>query len=468
MVVDTGEPDPTETGVATTGPGRLVASGGFDGMPSPEGARAIAEALREAGAGEAGVTYRLHDWLLSRQRYWGTPIPIVHCDGCGLVPVPDAELPVRLPESGYRLRPEHGQSPLASATDWVAVPCPRCGGPARRDTDTMDTFVDSSWYFLRYPNPSYVDGPVDPAGVARWLPVDEYVGGREHATGHLLHARFMTKALQDLGLVDFAEPFRRLTNQGQVIMAGKAMSKSLGNLVDLQDQIARYGPDAVRVTMIFAGPPEEDIDWAAVSPVGALKWLARLWRLSGDLEPLTRSESDARAQSDASAASGDFDLRRGVHRLIAAATEAMDVRRFNVAVARLMELTNVLRRALDGTCGPADPAVREGLEALVRMVSCFAPFTAEECWQRLGHQPSVALRPWPLAEPELICQEAVICAVQVDGKLRDRVEVPAEISDDELAELAVGLARVRSALGGAGIAKVIARAPRIVNVVPAR
>ena len=213
----------------------------------------------------------LHDWLVSRQRYWGTPIPIVHCVHCGPVPVPDEELPVRLPESGYLLRSGDGRSPLASCGSWVRVECPRCGGPAERDTDTMDTFVDSSWYFLRQPNPEYTTGPFDPDAVARWLPVHEYFGGREHATGHLVYARFITKALYDMGLVPFTEPFRRLTNQGQVVMNGKAMSKSRGNLVELADQIERYGPDAVRVTMVFAGPPEDDIDWADVSPAGAVK-----------------------------------------------------------------------------------------------------------------------------------------------------------------------------------------------------
>jgi leucyl-tRNA synthetase len=232
-VLDTGEPDPAESGVATTADGTLINSGRFDGLSKQEAIAAVTAELVECGAGEAAVNYRLRDWLLSRQRYWGTPIPIVHCSSCGEVPVPDDQLPVRLPESGYELRPESGVSPLASAAEWARVSCPRCGGEAERDTDTMDTFVDSSWYFLRYPNPDYTDGPFDPEGVRRWLPVDEYVGGKEHATGHLMYARFITKVLYDLGMVDFVEPFTRLTNQGQVVMDGKAMSKSLGNLVNL-------------------------------------------------------------------------------------------------------------------------------------------------------------------------------------------------------------------------------------------
>jgi leucyl-tRNA synthetase len=409
--------------------------------------------LRE-WTGETAVTYRLRDWLLSRQRYWGTPIPIIHCEQCGLVPVPDDQLPLRLPESGYQLRPGDGRSPLETATDWVHVACPTCGGAARRDTDTMDTFVDSSWYFLRYPNPSYEHGPFDPVGIARWLPVDEYIGGREHATGHLLYARFMTKALHDLGLLPFTEPFTRLTNQGQVIMNGKAMSKTLGNLVNLQDQIALYGPDAVRVTMVFAGPPEDDIDWADVSPTGAVKWLNRLWRLTGDVGPI-------------SAGVADFDVRRGVHRLIAAATAAMDAHRLNVAVSRLMELTSLLRKAIDGPVGPSDPAVREGAEALVRMASCFAPFTAEEGWQRLGHRPSVAAVPWPVADPTLLIEDEVTCVVQIDGKVRDRLTVPASISAADLEALVVGSSRVATALGARDVVRVVVRPPALVNLVTA-
>ncbi|HZM76228.1 MAG TPA: leucine--tRNA ligase [Candidatus Limnocylindrales bacterium] len=421
--------------------GRLINSGPFDGLSEVDGSRAIIDRLGEIGAGEEAVTYRLRDWLLSRQRYWGTPIPIVHCDGCGLVPVPDNQLPVRLPESGYELRPEGGLSPLESAREWVKVDCPKCGNHnARRDTDTMDTFVDSSWYFLRYPNPHYEDGPFDPAGVARWLPVDEYIGGKEHATGHLMYARFMTKALYDLGMVPFVEPFTRLTNQGQVIMNGKAMSKTLGNLVNLQEQMALYGPDAVRVTMLFAGPPEDDIDWAEVSPTGSVKWLSRVSRLAADLPGHGLEEPDPQ-------------VRRGIHRLIADCTAAIEGKRFNVAIAALMKLTNLLRKA--------DPAPREGVDALVRMVSCFAPFTAGEAWRRLGHEDPVAAARWPDADPALLVEEAVTCVVQVNGKVRDRLEVPPGISEDELRELVLALPRFR----GAGIRKVIVRPPQLVSLV---
>jgi leucyl-tRNA synthetase len=454
-VIDTGQPDPRETGRATDGDGRLVHSGPYDGLTTAEGAEAITARLAADGAGEAAVTYRWRDWLVSRQRYWGTPIPIVHCGACGLVPVPDDQLPITLPTSGYQLRPGDGKSPLDSAEAWVPVDCPRCGEPARRDTDTMDTFVDSSWYFLRYPNPHYTEGPFDPNGVARWLPVGEYIGGREHATGHLMYARWMTKALHDLGMLPFTEPFAKLTNQGQVIMNGRAMSKTLGNLVNLQDQIARYGPDGVRVTLIFSGPPEDDIDWADVSPTGSVKWLARVWRLSGELpRPAPGSP--------------DVAVRRVVHRLIADATAAMETRRLNVAIARLMELTNVLRRAVDGQPGPADPAVREGAEALVRMLSCFAPFTAEEAWQRLGHEPSVSVTPWPVADPQLLVDDTATCVVQINGKVRGRLEVPVDVTENDLRELALGAEKVRAALGDATVDRVIIRAPKLVNFVTTR
>jgi leucyl-tRNA synthetase len=454
-VVDTGEADPARTGVATTGDGVLVNSGAFDGLGRDEAIGAVTAELQRRGAGEAAVRYRLRDWLVSRQRYWGTPIPIVHCPDCGPVGVPDDQLPVRLPETGYHLRPDDGVSPLASAADWVAVDCPACGRPARRDTDTMDTFVDSSWYYLRYPNPDYADGPFDPAGIRRWLPVDEYIGGVEHATGHLIYARFVTKVLHDLGLLGFTEPFTRLTTQGQVVMGGRAMSKSLGNLVSLAEQVATYGPDAVRVTMIFAGPPEEDIDWADVSPTGSVKWLARLWRLCGDVGPTATGP-------------GDTDVRRRVHRLISETTTLMESKRLNVAVARLMALTSILRGAVDTGPGPADPAVREGAEALVRMLSCFAPFTAEECWERLGHPPSVVQHGWPEADEALIAEDTVTCVVQVAGKVRDRIPVSRGIGADELRGLALRSDRVRAALDGAGVAKAIVRPPGLVNVVPAR
>jgi len=409
-----------------------------------------------APAGRPAVTYRLRDWLISRQRYWGCPIPIIHCGSCGEVPVPDGELPVELPDlRGADLAPR-GVSPLAAAADWATVDCPGCGAPARRDTDTMDTFVDSSWYFLRYCSPDYPDGPFDPEQVRRWLPVDQYVGGAEHATGHLLFARFVTKVLNDLGLVDFSEPFTRLLNQGQVINQGASMSKSLGNGVDLAEQLDTYGVDAVRLALAFAGPPSEDIDWSDVSPAGARRFLQRAWRLAGAVA----------APPGADPAAGAAGLRRVTHRTIVEVTGCVEEYRFNVAVARLMSLAGAVRRAVDGGCGPADPAVREAVEALAVMLSLVAPYTAEEMWRRLGHPPTVALAGWPAADPALAAATSVTCVVQVAGRLRDRFPVPPEVSEADLRRRALASPRVHAALAGRPVRQVIVRPPRLVNVVP--
>jgi leucyl-tRNA synthetase len=458
-VIDTGEPDPAETGVATAGAGVVVNSGPYDGLCKVAAIEAITADLAASGRGQAAVTFRLRDWLLSRQRYWGAPIPIVHCPSCGEVAVPDAELPVRLPESGYSLRPEGGLSPLESATEWVAVACPSCGGEARRDTDTMDTFVDSSWYFLRYPSAGNDAAPFDREQLRRWAPVDQYVGGVEHAILHCLYARFITKVLCDLGYVEFTEPFTALINQGNVIMNGAAMSKSRGNLVDLQEEMAAHGPDAVRVTMLFAGPPEDDIDWADVSPTGSGKWLARVWRLAGDVGAAGMGAPESR---------GDPALRTVVHRLVDETTMLVQGLRFNVAIARLMELTSALRKAVEGGALESHAgtvAVREGTSALVRMMSIFAPFTAEDGWARLGMTPSVVSAGWPMADPALLVEETVTCVVQVDGKVRDRLTVPATIDEAGLRELALEAAGAVRALADRPVRMVVVRPPRLVNIV---
>ncbi|MDX6288062.1 MAG: leucyl-tRNA synthetase [Frankiales bacterium] len=456
VVVDTGEPHPGETNVATTGDGMLINSGPLDGLRKEDAIRTVVELLEQGGDGTGAINYRLRDWLLSRQRFWGAPIPIVHCDTCGEVPVPDDQLPVLLPDlSGQDLAPK-GTSPLAAATDWVNVACPKCGAPAHRDTDTMDTFVDSSWYFLRYCSPTYTDGPFDVEAVRRWMPVDQYVGGVEHAILHLLYSRFFTKVLHDMGMVDFVEPFTALVNQGQVINQGKAMSKSLGNGVDLGEEIAKHGVDAIRLTMVFAGPPEDDIDWADMSPSGSVKFLARALRLM----------SDVASERGVDPAGGDVELRRVTHRTVNDVTELIDAFRFNVAVARLMELVNAARKTVDSGAGGSDPAVREAAEALAIMLSLFAPYTAEEGWSRLGFEPTVATASWPTVDPALLVQDTVTCVVQVAGKVRDRLEVPPSIGEDELRELALNADGVRRALDGRGIRTVIVRAPKLVNVVP--
>jgi leucyl-tRNA synthetase len=465
IVVATDAPDPAQTGVATPGDGLLVNSGPLDGMSKAEAIASIIEILSENDLGEAATNYRLRDWLLSRQRFWGTPIPIIHCPSCGEVPVPEEQLPVVLPDlRGADLSPK-GVSPLAAASNWVNVECPKCGGPAKRDTDTMDTFVDSSWYLFRYCSPRYEGGPFRVEDVARWAPVDLYVGGVEHAILHLLYARFFTKVLQDMGMVDFGEPFTRLLNQGQVINGGKAMSKSLSNGVDLGEQIDRFGVDAIRLTMIFASPPEDDIDWADVNPEAMVKFLGRVRRIAADV-------AAAGSAPGASPADGDVGLRRATHHAIGEVTRQVEAYHLNVAVARLMELVTATRRAIDSGPGAGDPAVREAAEALAVMISLFAPYTAEECWQDLGRsaasgpQASVGRAAWPAVDPALLVQETVTCVVQVNGKVRDRLDVPPAITEDQLRELALATAGVARALGEAGsIQRVIVRPPRLVNIV---
>jgi leucyl-tRNA synthetase len=457
VVVETGLPDPAETGIATPGEGTLVNSGPIDGLPKAEAIAAINEILADRGLGRAAVSYRLRDWLVSRQRFWGAPIPVVYCAGCGEVPVPDEQLPVVLPDlRGQDLAPK-GVSPLAAATDWVNTECPKCGGPAKRDTDTMDTFVDSSWYFLRYCSPHDEHGPFEVDAVRRWSPVDLYVGGVEHAILHLLYSRFFVKVLNDMGMLDFAEPFTRLMNQGQVINQGKSMSKSLGNGVDLGVQLAAHGVDAIRLTMVFASPPEDDIDWADMNPEASVKFLGRVARLA--------AEAGAAAPGQPAGA-GDVELRKVTHRTIDEVTRLVEATRLNVAVARLMELASATRRTIDSGPGAGDPAVREAAETLAVLLSLFAPYTAEECWELLGQQPSVALVGWPAADPELLVQDLVTCVVQVSGKVRDRLQVPPGIGEDELRTLALAAPGVTRSLAGRGVRTVIVRPPKLVNIVP--
>ncbi|MDR1387755.1 MAG: leucine--tRNA ligase [Propionibacteriaceae bacterium] len=457
MVIDTGQGDPAQTGQATAGDGLYVNSEILDGLTNKaDGIAAINAKLTRDGSGQATVTYRLRDWLISRQRFWGCPIPIVHCPSHGEVAVPEDQLPIELPDlRGAALAPK-GVSPLASATDWVQTVCPTCGGPATRDADTMDTFVDSSWYYFRYCSPGDQERVFDPDQVARWMPVDQYVGGVEHAILHLLYSRFFTKVLQDLGLIDFGEPFVRLLNQGQVINQGKAMSKSLGNGVDLGQQIDRYGVDAIRTTMVFAGPPEDDIDWADLSPGANLRFLQRAWRLAQDVS----------SPVGADPASGDPALRRVSHRILGEIGDLLESRRFNVVVARIMELVNATRKAIDSGPGGADPAVREATEFATVALSLIAPYVAEEMWQALGRPASVADASWPEVDPALRAAERVTMVVQVQGKVRAKIEVPADIDPAEAERLALAEAGVQRALAGRAVAKVIVRAPKMVSIVP--
>jgi leucyl-tRNA synthetase len=456
VVVETDQEDPATSGTATPGQGRLVNSGPLDGLDKDVAIGRIVDVLESEGRGRAATNYRLRDWLISRQRYWGTPIPIVHCPACGEVPVPDDELPVLLPPAeGLDLTPK-GSSPLGGAAEWVNTTCPRCGEAAKRDTDTMDTFVDSSWYFLRFLSPQRDDVAFDQAEAAKWLPIDQYVGGVTHAILHLLYARFFTKVLHDLGMVPVTEPFARLLNQGMVQMDGSAMSKSRGNLVRLSDELDEHGVDAVRLTMVFAGPPEDDIDWADVSPAGSAKFLARAWRLSGEVA----------APAGADPSTGDAALRRVTHRTVHECDQALATYRFNVAVARVMELVNATRKVVDSGAGATDPAVREAVEAIAIVLSLFAPYTAEDMWERLGHAPSVARAGWPIVDPALLVDDVVTCVVQIAGKVRARLDVPPTIDEGELRELALSDAAVVASMAGREVRTVIVRAPKLVNIVP--
>ncbi|GAA2034433.1 leucine--tRNA ligase [Yaniella flava] len=459
MVVATDEENPEDTGVATTQAGSNVNSGDLDGLSGTEAISKAIELLEAKGTGYQSVNYRLRDWLLSRQRFWGAPIPIIHCATCGEVPVPDEQLPVELPNNlhGQQLAPK-GKSPLEAAEDWAHVECPTCAGPAKRDTDTMDTFVDSSWYYMRFVSSQNADKIWDRDKLDRWGPVDQYVGGVEHAILHLLYSRFFTKALYDMDLVSFTEPFTRLLNQGQVLNGGKAMSKSLGNGVALGEQLDAFGVDAIRLTMVFASPPEDDVDWADVSPAASLKFLARAWRLAQDVQQLG-------VAPNTDPAGGVVGLRQTTHKIVHETEALLDDRKFNVVIARTMELVNATRKEVDNGAGAGDPAVREATEVIAQLVSLVAPYTAEDMWAMLGHEPSVARSQWLTVDDTLLVEDQITVIAQVQGKLRDRFEVPADISEEDLEALARNSDNVQRSIGDQQIRKIIVVPGKLVNFV---
>jgi leucyl-tRNA synthetase len=425
----------------------LVNSAQFAGMPSPEAKQAIVAWLAERGLGQPTVNYRLRDWLLSRQRYWGCPIPVVHCERCGIVPVPESDLPVVLPEIDDYV--PKGRSPLASAEDWVNVACPSCGGAAKRETDTMDTFVDSSWYYLRYTDPQNDEAPFDRAIVDFWLPVNQYIGGIEHAILHLMYARFFTKALYDLGIVGFVEPFARLFNQGMIYRHGAKMSKSKGNAVAPEELIARYGADALRVYILFMGPADQDKEWQDTGVDGAARFLQRLWRLT--LEHAERGGGGA--------VTTGTPLARKAHETIAKVSDDIERRFvFNTPVAAVMELVNEISRQGD------DAAVGFAVETAVSLIQPYAPHIAEELWQRLGHE-RLWEHPWPESDPSQLERDTIELVVQVNGKVRDRLQVAVGLSDEALVELARGSERVRGYLNGGEPRKTIVVPDKLVNFV---
>ncbi|GAA2069314.1 leucine--tRNA ligase [Microbacterium hatanonis] len=445
--------DPARTGVALAGEGRLINSGPFDGLSKRTAISRVIDQLQKDGLGRAAKTFRLRDWLISRQRFWGTPIPMIHTDDGRIVPVPDDQLPVRLPAvEGLDLTPK-GASPLGAAKDWVEVADPETGAPARRDPDTMDTFVDSSWYYMRFLSPGDTTQPFSSREADKWGPVDFYIGGVEHAILHLLYARFVTKAMFDMGMVEFTEPFTHLINQGMVILGGTKMSKSKGNLVLFQEELDAHGADALRVALGFAGPVEDDKDWDDVSTTGATKFLARALRIAHDVD----------SETDVVWAEGDAALRRVTHRLWADAPGLIEQTKFNVVVARLMELVNATRKAIDTGAGAGDPAVREAAEAIAMILDLFAPHTAEEMWEVLGYEPFVGLAVWRQPDPTLLVEESVTAVVQVDGKVRATLEVSARIDAADLEARARADEKVRRALGDREIVRAVVRPPKVVS-----
>jgi leucyl-tRNA synthetase len=465
---------------AFTDDGVLAASGEYNGLRTDEARQRMTADAAARGVGERTVQYRLKDWGVSRQRYWGTPIPIVHCEGCGLVPVPDSDLPVRLPTiTEFTGR---GDSPLAYVPEFVNVACPRCGQPARRETDTMDTFVDSSWYFYRFCDPTNETLPFDPAAVAYWGPVDFYSGGVEHAILHLIYSRFFNRVFRDLGLVTVNEPFTRLLTQGMVLRHGAVMSKSKGNVVDPDDMISRFGADALRLYVMFVAPPEKEVEWTDTGLEGAYRFLGRVWRIVDHVIP----GLDAPSRDTAAPASLDLDaaeraLRRATHRTIDRVTRDIDPRmHLNTAVSAVMELVNELYAFADTRGlkpgGRDDTAVkidrresravlRESIEALVLLLSPFTPHLSEELWERLGHEGGLAGASWPEADAAAAAEDRVEIPVQINGKVRARVEMPAGSSDDAIREAALALPAVQAHLASVEIVRVVVANGRLVNVV---
>jgi leucyl-tRNA synthetase len=425
--------------------GRLVNSGPFDGLPYEEAKRAIVAALEGEGRGRATVSYRLRDWSFSRQRYWGCPIPIVYCDDCGIVPVPDEELPVLLPDiDDYQPK---GKAPLASNEEWLRVPCPRCGGEGRREADTMDTFVDSSWYFLRYVDPHNDRAPWDRRLVDYWLPVSQYIGGIDHTTGHLLYARFFVKALNDMGLVGFREPFARLFHQGWVQMGGSKMSKTKGNVAGPDELVERYGADAVRLNILFMGPADQDMEWTDTGIEGVSRFVRRLWRTVLEVAEASPREGEPGA------------LTRKAHETIARVGDDIGRRlQFNTPIAAVMELVNELAR------DPEAPDARFAAETAVSLIQPYAPHVAAELWERLGGA-RLWEEPWPEADESLLERDTFELVVQVNGKVRDRIEVSASLSEDELVEKAKASPKVQAHVDGKAVRQAIVVPRKLVNLV---
>jgi leucyl-tRNA synthetase len=474
----------SELSDATVAYGTLVDSGPYSGLPSADAQRRMIDDARERGIGEATIQYRLKDWGISRQRYWGTPIPMIYCERDGIVPVPDDQLPVVLPKVAQFTG--RGDSPLAQVPEFVNVTCPKCGEPARRETDTMDTFVDSSWYFYRFADPRNDQMPFDPAKVKYWLPVDFYSGGVEHAILHLIYSRFFARVFRDLGLVDHSEPFTQLLTQGMVLKDGAVMSKSKGNVVDPDSMLQKYGADALRLYVMFVAPPEKEVEWNDAGLEGSFRFLARVWRLVDHWSETVGGEGIGRADDCDSLNAAERALRRKTHDTIRRVTIDIEERQqLNTAVSAIMELVNELysfseqtvtgspaRRADedDGGAGGVERTeaicvVREALETLVTILSPFAPHMAEEMWEKLGHANTLASATWPAYDAGVAKAEEVVVPVQVNGRVRSRLTVPAEVSEQELERLALADPAVQTYTSGKTVKKVVVARGRLVSVV---
>jgi leucyl-tRNA synthetase len=464
--------------------GTVVDSGDFTGLPSEEAQKRMIAAMAPRGIAEGTVQYRLKDWGISRQRYWGTPIPMIYCEKDGIVPVPFEQLPVALPKIAEFTG--RGDSPLAQVPEFVNVRCPRCGSPARRETDTMDTFVDSSWYFYRFADPRNQEMPFDPAKVKYWLPVDFYSGGVEHAILHLIYSRFFARVFRDLGLVDHSEPFTQLLTQGMVLKDGNVMSKSKGNVVDPDTMLQQFGADALRLYVMFVAPPEKEVEWTDTGLKGAFAFLARVWRLADHWNETIAGEGIDSPDTCSDLNPAERALRRKTHDTIRRVTADIEQRQqLNTAVSAMMELVNELYAFSDktvtgGTSRRIDEDVehagqvermqticvlREALEALIRMLAPFAPHTAEELWEHLGHADGLMAASWPAFNPDVAKAEEIVVPVQVNGKVRARLTVPAETSEVELEQLALADPGVQAYLSGKTVKKVVVAKGRLVSVV---
>jgi len=447
---------------AYDGPGKMVNSGDFSGIASESGKEAVADWLESHSVGKRRINYRLRDWLISRQRYWGAPIPIVYCDKCGAVPVPKEQLPIMLPEN---VRFDTGAvSPLAQVDDFINCTCPRCGGPGRRETDTMDTFICSSWYYFRYTDARNASQPFDSDKVNYWMPVDQYIGGIEHAILHLLYSRFFTKVLRDAGLINVNEPFKNLLTQGMVIKDGAKMSKSKGNIVSPEEIIRKYGADTARLFILFAAPPERDLEWSDQGVEGAYRFLGRLWRIVAHFEALIKTATEGYDPDKLS--KPERELRRVLHVTIRRVTDDIGDRfNFNTAISAIMELVNTFYAVREQEASPSPALIREVVAGLLRLLAPFAPHIAEELWASAIDSVSVHKQPWPEYDSEAVKVDEVEIVLQINGKVRDKIVVPADLDAAGLEALAFQQEKVQALLDDKQVVKVICVPQKLVNIV---